>query len=59
MKNKLEQHIHLATALVTGTAPFLLDPTVAALLLATLSVGQAAISAHRDLKAGQSNPRIP
>lgn len=42
MNNRFEFFLHLATALVTGFAPFFLDPLVCGLLLAAISLAHAA-----------------
>lgn len=42
MKNKLEAYLHLATALVAGATPFFLDPVIIGLMLAAISLAQAA-----------------
>jgi hypothetical protein len=41
MKTRLEQSLYLATAIVSGAAPFVLDPITAGLMLATLNVALA------------------
>jgi hypothetical protein len=41
MKSRFEQCLYLATAVVTGVAPFVLDPVIAGLTLAALNVALA------------------
>jgi hypothetical protein len=48
MKVRLEQALHLGTAVVSLAAPFALDPVVAGLLLAMTSVGLALCAGLRE-----------
>lgn len=41
MKRRLEQYIHLATALVCGVAPLVIQPVTTGFLLAALNVAMA------------------
>jgi hypothetical protein len=47
MKQRLERDILLAIAIVSGGAPFVLDPVGAGLILAALNVALALCAARR------------
>jgi hypothetical protein len=47
MKRRTEQSLYLATAVVCGAAPFVLDPVTAGLMLAALNMGLAVCAGLR------------